>query len=236
MNTDDTRWHVLEDPEVLAEVVAGRVLALAAEALKAQGEFRIVLAGGRTPERVYARLAGAQTDWSGWHIYFGDERCLPPDHPRRNSVMAAQAWLDRAPIPPEQVHVIPAERGAAEAARAYAPVVQRARPFDLVLLGMGEDGHTASLFPGQEHDESQWVHPVYDAPKPPPERVSLGLRALNDSRAVFVLVSGKDKHEAIRRWRRGEDLPVARVHGRSGCQVFLDREAAGDAVGGVSSY
>jgi 6-phosphogluconolactonase len=220
-------WHVLADGAQLEAVVAKRILALADAALADHGSFRIVLAGGRTPAAVYRRLAAAETDWSQWQVYFGDERCLPAGDPERNSVMAARAWLDRVPVPPSHIHGIPAEQGAEAAAAVYSGTVRDALPFDLVLLGMGEDGHTVSLFPGQAHDPGALVHAVHDAPKPPPDRVSLGLAALNAAAAVMVLVTGEAKREAVKRWRRGEDLPVARVQGRHGVEVYLDAAAAG---------
>jgi len=226
-NEATANWHVLPNSAQLEEAVAGRILALAGRAIDKHDRFRIVLAGGRTPAAVYRRLADAGADWSRWQVYFGDERCLPADDPARNSVMAARTWLDRVPVPPGNIHPIPAEQGAADAAAGYRALLRSAFPFDLVLLGMGEDGHTASLFPGQVHPRDELVHAVHDAPKPPPERVSLGLAALNAAEAVLVLVAGRGKREAIERWRRGEDLPVAHVHGRHGADVYLDAAAAG---------
>jgi 6-phosphogluconolactonase len=216
------RWHILPDAAVLARAVAQRIMALAADCLARQGVFRIVLAGGTTPQAVYRQLAEATTDWSRWQIYFGDERCLAADHPGRNSVMAARCWLERVPVPAEHIHPIPAETGPEAAARAYLFLVREARPFHLVLLGMGEDGHTASLFPGQDHPQAGLVHPVHHAPKPPPERVSLGLAALNDAQQVIILVTGKNKQAAVRQWRTGADLPVAGVHGHGGADVYID--------------
>ncbi len=221
----ETRWHVLPDAQAVADTVANRIGELAQTAIGKQGRFRIVLAGGTTPERVYARLAGHDTAWEAWHVFFGDERCLPPDHPQRNSVMARRAWLDHVSIPARQVHDIPAELGPEAAARAYGKVVAPALPFDLVLLGMGEDGHTASLFPGQRHDTGQLVVPVFGAPKPPPERVSLGQDALNDSLAVFVMITGAAKRQAVQQWREGADLPIAAIHGRNGSDIYLDAAA-----------
>jgi 6-phosphogluconolactonase len=221
----ETRWHVLADPQVLAAVVCARILESARNAISRHGVFRIVLAGGSTPAAVYRQLAATASDWSCWQIYFGDERCLPADHPERNSVMAAGNWLAQVPLPRANIHPIEAELGATAAATAYTAVVRAAQPFDLVLLGMGEDGHTASLFPGQQHAAGELVHAVHDAPKPPPDRVSLGVAALNAAAAVLVLVSGPGKHAAVQRWKQGEDLPVARMHARAGVDVYIDNAA-----------
>lgn len=223
------RWHVFADSGALARAAADRIQQFAAEVIAMRDSFRIVLAGGSTPEAVYQRLAGLDTDWSCWWIYFGDERCLPANHAERNSLMAARSWLDRVPIPADNIFPIPAETGAELAARSYANLVDDALPFDLVLLGVGEDGHTASLFPGQEHDSSELVHAVHEAPKPPPDRVSLGLTALNDAEEVMILVTGEGKRDAVARWRAGADLPVAHLHGRHGVDVYIDAAADGGA-------
>jgi len=219
------RWHVMPDSHSLATAVSERILEEARNAISGHGVFRIVLAGGATPAAVYRQLAATASDWSRWQVFFGDERCLPADHPQRNSAMARECWLGRVALPAANVHVINAETGAAAAAQAYAAVIEQARPFDLVLLGMGEDGHTASLFPGQTHAAGELVHAVHDAPKPPPDRVSLGLAALNDAAGVLVLVSGAGKHTALQRWKRGDDLPVARIHGQAGVDVYIDNAA-----------
>jgi 6-phosphogluconolactonase len=221
-----TRWHLMQDPAALATEVARITLVLASDAIALRGEFRMVLAGGTTPAAAYRQLATADAAWPDWQIYFGDERCLPQDHPERNDVMAAHNWLDSVGIPPENVRRIPAERGAETAARAYTKIVQAATPFDLVLLGMGEDGHTASLFPGHEHVAAELVHPVHAAPKPPAERVTLSLAVLNNTRNMLVLASGRNKQDAIRRWKGGAVLPVAAVHGKNGVDVYLDTAAA----------
>jgi len=222
-----TRWHSFPDPQALARAAAEAVLEAAGEAIAARGEFRLVLAGGRTPEVAYRMLAEAEADWSRWYIYFGDERCLPAQDPARNSQMAHTVWLDRVAVPAENVFPIQAELGPEVAAARYAELVRDALPFDLVLLGMGEDGHTASLFPGQVHPQGELVHPVYQAPKPPSERVSLSAAALGSSRRVLILVSGAGKRKALQRWRSGEALPVAGIHGPGGVDVLVDREAEG---------
>jgi 6-phosphogluconolactonase len=223
-------WRVQPDTDSLVQAVAAAISDAARRALAAQGYFRVVLAGGNTPAAVYRELVNADTDWRGWQVYLGDERCLPPDDPGRNSVMITENWLGQVAVPCENIHMIPAEQGATAAARLYSTVVQSARPFDLVLLGMGEDGHIASLFPGQPRDTTSMALAVYDAPKPPAQRVSLGEAALNDACQIILLVSGIAKHAAIARWKAGEDLPVSRIHGRNGLEVYLDSAADGGAV------
>ncbi|MEA3413825.1 MAG: 6-phosphogluconolactonase [Pseudomonadota bacterium] len=225
MTSPNVRWHVLPQGEAIAEAVAEHILRAARRAISAHGGFRLVLAGGTTPESAYRRLAEMSADWSRWSIYYGDERCVPPGDESRNSVMADRAWLDHVPIPRAHIHTVPAEHGPTRGAEEYGATVRNALPFDFVLLGMGEDGHTASLFPGQEHDDDEPVVPVYDAPKPPPERVSVNTSALNQSREVHIMVTGAGKRDAVRRWKAGEDLPVGRVHGQCGVDVWLDPEA-----------
>ncbi len=221
----EVRWHVLPDAAAVAEAAAERILSAASQAIAARGRFRIVLAGGSTPRATYRLLRNADTDWRLWEVYFGDERCLPPDHPERNSRMAQAVWLDHVSVPAGRIHPIPAEQGPEAAARAYEALVRSVVPFDLVLLGLGEDGHTASLFPGLEWSQDAWVVAVHGAPKPPPERVSLGPRALGDSHGVLVLVTGAGKRAAVEQWRSGADLPVAHVQPATGVDVLLDRAA-----------
>jgi len=220
-----TRWHVLDNPDAVAAQAARRILQAASRAITERGLFRIVLAGGRTPQAAYRLLVDAATDWSSWEVYFGDERCLPADDAERNSHMAARALLDSVAVPAANIHPIPAEWGAEAAAREYEPVVRAALPFDLVLLGMGEDGHTASLFPGQQHPADQLVHAVHNAPKPPQDRVSLSAGALSDAREVLILVTGAGKQTAIQGWRGGEQLPVAAIGGSAQVDVLLDKAA-----------
>ena len=219
------RWHMLDDPDAVAKQAVQRILQSASRAIAERNLFRIVLTGGHTPEATYGLLVDADTDWSRWEIYFGDERCLPSDHAERNSIMAARTLLDRVAVPAANVHPIPAERGAEAAAAAYEPVVKAAMPFDLVLLGIGEDGHTGSLFPGQQHPADQLVHAVHNAPKPPPDRVSLSVRALSDAREVLILATGGGKREAIRAWQAGEPLPIAEIGGPAPVDVLIDRAA-----------
>ncbi len=219
--------RVLEDADKIAREAARRILARAEQAIVERGRFRVVLAGGTTPLAAYRRLVAAETNWSAWEIYFGDERCLPIDHAERNSRSAGDVWLDKVPLAADKVHPIPAERGADAAARIYEANVRAAVPFDLVLLGVGEDGHTASLFPGQAIPPDRLVIPVREAPKPPAERVSLTPAAFADAGEILILVSGRGKRQALQAWREREDLPIARAATMSRSLVLADRAAVG---------
>lgn len=215
-------WRVLADADAVALAAARLIAEAAAEAIVHRGRFCLVLAGGRTPEAAYRLLAHQGADWDLWEFYFGDERCLPADHAERNSQMAEGAILSQVPLNKRKVHPIPAELGAEVAAEHYARIVAAAAPLDLVLLGVGEDGHTASLFPGQPLNPQALTVAVHEAPKPPPDRVSLGLGALQSSRHLLVLATGAGKRAALERWRAGEELPIARVcHGQR-VTVLLD--------------
>ena len=223
---DNINWQCLTDADAVATRATELILQAAVNAIHERGIFHLVLAGGRTPEKVYQRLAEAQADWKNWQLYFGDERCLPADHSERNGRMAATAWLDQGAVPEENIHPIQAELGAETVAAHYATVIDHVRPFDLVLLGMGEDGHTASLFPGQHHPDSESVHAVHNAPKPPPDRVSLSRARLSDSRDVLVLITGTGKRVAVQQWQAGEALPIAGITARHRITVLLDKAAS----------
>jgi 6-phosphogluconolactonase len=219
------RWHGFAGvPELQADAVA-RIRSVAHGATIARGVFRIVLAGGNTPRSVYELLRKAITDWTKWQVYFGDERCAPANDPQRNSRMAREALLDHVPIPRANVHAIPAEAGPIDGAAQYARVLHAVGGFDLVLLGLGEDGHTASLFPGRDWGmgkSSPDALPVLDAPKPPPDRVSLSAARLSRARAVLFMVEGEAKREAIARWRNGETIPAASIAPAAGVDVLTE--------------
>ena len=235
MSEGPVGFEMLADAQQVAARAADVILSAAELAIRGHGRFHLVLAGGRTPLAAYARLVGAAADWSRWQIFFGDERCLPAADPGRNSLAAARALLDRVPIPAQQVHPIAAEHGAVVAAAAYQATLEPQLPFDLVLLGMGEDGHTASLFPGHAVPEVPLVIPVSHAPKPPSERVSLTPKALAATHAMLILVTGAGKAAALAAWRTGAALPVARVAALGAARVLLDRAAAGTAETGSSA-
>lgn len=223
------RWHVFPDEASLRANALARVLAAARDAIAQHGAFDIVLAGGNTPRKLYRALRRADTDWTSWHVWYGDERCVPPDDRGRNSRMARDEWLDHVPVRAGNMHPIPAEYGAREAATLYARELRSADAFDLVLLGLGEDGHTASLFPGHDwgsHADSPDAIAVFDAPKPPPERVSLSAVRLSNARAVLFLVEGPGKRDAVGAWKRSDAIPAGSIAPDAGVDVLLDAAAA----------
>jgi len=226
-----TRWHVAENADDWLAKALAQVHAAEAEALAERGEFHLVLAGGGTPGRVYAALADEAHDWSRWHIWYGDERCLPPEHPERNSLMADTLWLKRVAMPGTNIHPLPAELGARAGAEAYALELAGIGRFDLVLLGLCEDGHTASLFPVHDRGEGAEAPatlPVFEAPKPPPQRVSLSARRLSEARRVLFLAAGAGKREAVAAWRKGMAIPAAAIRPAGGVDVLLDQLAYGE--------
>lgn len=196
----------------LAELVAGAI----------EGGVRtLVLAGGTTPRRAYRLLAARTLMWGRVSVLFGDERCVPPDNEESNYAMAKHELLDH--VHPGGVLRIPAELGPDEGAELYDAVVRAHSPLDLVLLGVGADGHTASLFPGHPAlDARRFVVGVGDAPKPPPSRVSITLGALRMARRVVFAATGADKAEALARAREGA-VPAGML---PSAEYILDREAA----------
>ncbi|MDO8437516.1 MAG: 6-phosphogluconolactonase [Nitrosomonadaceae bacterium] len=219
------RWHAIADLTALRHKVLDAILDSATLAIQQRGQFHLVLSGGETPREIYRQLRAAHSDWSAWHIYFSDERCLPPTDTNRNSRMAAEAWLDHVPIPTAQLHIIPGELGASQASRVYTETLRTVGMFDLVLLGLGEDGHTASLFPDHEWGsalDSPDTLAVFNAPKPPPQRVSLSAVRLSRSRQVIFLVAGESKHEAVAEWRNGKNIPARAIAPAAGVDVLVE--------------
>ncbi|MDX8406855.1 MAG: 6-phosphogluconolactonase [Mariprofundaceae bacterium] len=198
------------DAEALARAVAEQVAVAAKAAMVERGTFHLVLAGGSTPKRCYELMREMDMPWQAMHIWFGDERCLPPGDAERNDTMAGQALLMHVPLPAAHIHRMPAELGPDAGAASYAKELEHAPAMDLVLLGMGEDGHTASLFPGNPAlTDARPAVPVFDSPKPPPERISMGLGLLNDAHRRIVMVAGEGKRAAWNRIQSGEALPAA---------------------------
>ncbi len=255
----------------LCDAAARMILAGAQQAIAARGRFSVALRGGSTPRGVYERLATAPlvaaADWPAWHIFWGDERWVPPRHPQSNYHMACTTLLDHVPVNPAQVHpMVPLgwESGArlAKAARAYEATLvseldvdkssdeglardsRRPHGLDLVLLGLGGDGHTASLLPGARavEEKNKWVVAT-PAPGGSGERelprLTLTLPALNAAREVIFLVSGAAKSATVAAVLEGvggpaseqrpQPLPAARVVPADGQLTWLlDEDAAGD--------
>ena len=220
--------RVFADADTLVAALADALCVEAESAIATRGVFHLVLAGGSTPRALYRALADRNAGDARWQVWYGDERCLPAGHPERNSVMSETAWLEASRIPPENCRPVPAELGAVEAAARYAGWLKDVADFDLVLLGIGEDGHTASLFPDHDWGDapgSPDVLAVHAAPKPPPERVSLSAARLSRSRRVWFVITGSGKREALTRWKNGETLPVSAVRGKLDTVAWLDAAA-----------
>ncbi len=234
--------EVFDDPGDLSERAAALFTESALEAVEKQGVFRVALAGGSTPLFAYRLLAEepwvSVVPWKKTHIFFGDERCVPESHVIRNDLAAREALLSIAPIPPGNIHPIEADKPGAEL--KYEKVIREVFQlphgvprFDLILLGIGADGHTASLFarvPGKERDESggDLVLLVTDSPKPPARRITLSLAVFNAAHRAVFMATGPEKREAVTRAVAGDPaIPAGRVRPVSGSLVFLlDRPAA----------
>jgi 6-phosphogluconolactonase len=220
-----TRWHYQPDTQRLLMDLSASIGDCARQAINLRGVFSIVLAGGSTPKALYQLLPSLDTDWTRWQIYFGDERCLPMGDTDRNDTMAMQSWLEKVPIPAARIHCIAAEQFH-QAAINYSALLEFVDIFDLVLLGVGEDGHTASLFPG---DNTGFSHTaadalfVTDSPKPPSQRITLSALRLSRADAVWFLATGEGKREILQRWRSGEELPVAKIMPFAGVDIFTDQ-------------
>lgn len=218
--------HLFPDGEALAHAAAQAVAESAAVAIEARGAFHLAMVGGNASRVCCEHLRSMSIDWRSLHIYIGDERCLPVGDEERNDTMIGTVLLAHVPIPETQVHRIPAELGPEAGAAAYARFLEKAPAMDLILLSMGEDGHMASLFPDSDTlQDERFAVPVFGAPKPPPQRISMGCRVLNGARRRIILVSGSSKHNALERVKAGEQLPVARL---SDSDWFVDAAAAGE--------
>jgi len=234
------RIVTLADPEALARHVAEWLTGLA---LASEGRFAVALSGGTTPKRLFAILAepafAGRFPWARTHLFWGDERFVPPDSPDSNFGAARQILLDHVPVPAGNVHPMPTTGTLAEAASAYQATLQAyyqrealdmERPlFDVNLLGLGENGHTASLFPGTPALEEQlaWVVPVTEGVPQP--RLTLTYPALACSAVVAFLAAGAGKSAVVERVLAGDrTMPAARVHSAGELVWFLDAAAAAD--------
>lgn len=220
-----TNWVIFDKAEEVASALAQKLLSLAQQAIAEKGAFTLVTAGGTTFQKCYEYLSQSDADWHQWHIYMGDERCLPADDKDRNSVALTQAWLYFGKIPAKNIHIMPAELGAELAAQSYQQLIEPIDCFDVVLLGMGEDGHTASLFPGHHHSANQSVIVETHSPKPPSSRVSLSYETLANAKTVFKVITGQSKRDAVKVWlNQSAELPIQKIEGRQ-TWVYIDSNA-----------
>jgi len=242
----DAAAHIYPDSEALSGAAARRWLELAVQAIEARGAFHVALSGGSTPRALFQQLARPDhanaVDWDRVHVYFGDERLVPADHADSNFRMANETLLSRVPLPTANIHRVPTEAGDAhECAARYADTLRRCLPttqeaidmpcFDLVLLGIGPDGHTASLFPSSAilEERAVAVAAVY-VEKLASWRVSLTFPVLNSARHIMVLVAGADKAPIVHRIFTAADqgalLPIEMIEPQGQMEWFLDQAAA----------
>lgn len=238
-NAAQIQRHVLPDPAATARAVAEWLLE---RALAVEGTPALCLAGGTTPRIVYALLAEApfrdRFPWPRVHWFFGDERMVPAASARSNYHMVSEALFDRVPVPRENIHPVPTDLATADqAAAAYEAEMKRfygserlaanRALFAATLLGVGDNGHTASLFPDSPalSERKRWAIGVSD-PSVPEARVSLTIPTLESSGEVAFLVTGAEKHDIIARLAQDETLPAARIHPAGRLRWFLDRAAA----------
>ena len=242
MSTPLPELRVCPNAPSLVKAAAAEVLRRGRQAVEERGAFDLALAGGTTPMALYQALGSGAAEetalWSKTHLFWGDERVVPPEDPASNYGVAWKVGLHRLPVPPENVHRV---RGESEDARRAAILYEtelRSRfagslwpAFDLVLLGLGADGHTASLFPGSDalEERERWTE-VAEGGDPPRPRVTLTLPALNGAATVLFIVTGASKVEALGRLMgpAGDaPLPAQRVHPRGERLVFADQAAMG---------
>jgi 6-phosphogluconolactonase len=228
-----TSVFVADTPDAAAEMAADRLTAAITKAREARGAAHVALAGGTTPRRTYELLARRIDDWTSVEVWFGDERAVGPEDPESNFRMASETLLASGNGP--EVHRIEGERGAEEAAAAYAAELERRLPaedglpvLDLALQGLGPDGHTASLFPGNPAvDATATCVAVHDAPKPPPDRITLTVPVLRAARSIVFLATGAEKADAVKGLLTGPDPSIpSSLLGGDRTEVIVDREAA----------
>lgn len=234
--------HRFNDLNSVAENTAAKLITELIDLLDIKDNVHIVLTGGTVGIATLAAVAAnpqrSKIDFTRVHLWWGDERFVDADSPERNDVQAKNALLKHLPLDQNKIHQFPAANAGmtlADAEKAFADHVSKAAPmFDIVLLGMGPDGHIASLFPGRPKPiAGVWVIAEHDSPKPPPQRLSFTYDALNSADQVWFVVAGADKQDAVlvAMGDTPEDLPVGRVHGKVSTQWFIDSTAGTKVFG-----
>ncbi len=203
------KWHIYKDMEQASVAAADFLIRKIKKILEEKARCNIVLPGGNTPAQCLKIISESNLPWNKIHWYLGDERCYPVGHKDRNDTMIKKNIWSLIHSPEENNHPIPTELGVEKAAIFYSNEIEKSGGLDIVLLGMGEDGHTASLFPGNKALESRQVAvAVYNSPKAPDERVSLTVEALKSAKYKILLTVGKGKKQAISDVKNGVKLPV----------------------------
>lgn len=216
-------FKVYKTAEAVAQAAADYLLQQIKSCVKKKGQCHVVLPGGTTPTRCLEILADKSLPWENIHWYPGDERCYPIGHSERNDTMILDKLFSQQETARNNFHPIPAELGPEQGAETYAALIDASGGMDIVVLGMGEDGHTASLFPGNVAlDNQHSVVPVYNAPKAPDERISIGLNTLKNAAECIVIATGKNKRETLEKIKQGTVLPVAQIEPDV---WFIDEEA-----------
>jgi len=206
-------WLVFKNDTLLSNALAQEILEIAEESIKLKGNFTIVLAGGNSPMKLYKILRDSKSNWDKWNVYIGDERCLPMDDDDRNDQAIMKIWLDNSPIKKHNIYPIKAELGMLDAQLDYENTLDKIDRFDVVLLSVGEDGHTASLFPNHKYSKNRSVILEYNSPKNPAERISMSPDRLSKARYVFKIIIGETKKIAIDLWLKGAPLPINQING-----------------------
>jgi 6-phosphogluconolactonase len=217
-------WSVFEDIDKLSKQLASDILYIAKNSIKLNDSFKIVLAGGKSLVETYKILSNMDSDWGKWHVYIGDERCLPLEDEDRNDYVINKAWLNNSPVLKENIHFMSAELGAYDGALHYNKILECAGDFDVVLLSIGEDGHTASLFPGHSYDDNKNVVIERNSPKYPKNRISMSYSRFNQSRNVFKIISGSSKCNIVKQWLNNIQLPIRQINGDSE-KVYISQDA-----------
>lgn len=205
-------FKIYQDAEAVARAAADYLSEQIKTCVDKKGCCHVVLPGGTTPARCLKILEGKDLPWQKIHWYPGDERCLPEGDQERNDTMIKSMLFANGNHHEENFHPMPAELGPDDGAKQYNELLSSIDKVDIVVLGMGEDGHTASLFPGHDLSANDVAIAVYNSPKPPPERISFSLQALQNADTRVVIATGSGKREALQKIEAGEALPVALVN------------------------
>lgn len=205
-------WVYCEDEHDLARVLVNDLANLIRNAVAERDVCHLVFPGGRSPLRMLTLLREQALPWSALHVYPSDERCVPRGNIDRNDRIIDELLIDSSLLPCDNLHRIPGELGPEKAAQYYRQLLDRTPCFDVAILGVGEDGHTASLFPGSPSlDDQNSAIPIYLAPKLPMQRVSIGISRLRAARARWVMIQGLEKRHVVTRILQQDDMPVTRI-------------------------